>query len=665
MRTLRSKHDRNHVYIQADGCCEICGQPLGDDWQIDHIIPYSFSKNTSIENSQAVCRLCNLKKGTKMLRKHQRDLIDQLTDIAKEYKRTGKLLKSKLIGEVFPGGGKSTWPIIAGKILIDAGIVDKICWVVPRKSLKNQGAQEFIKAPFKDLFPHDLEIREVENINDVNPTRGSDGYVTTYQALVSARGNNRNRDNSHQYEFKKNRYLLILDEFHHVCSDKRDKEGFNYYQAVKPLFEMASFTLCMSGTLFRNNNESVAFVDYSNGKPEIDIEYTYDDAIEDYAIIPIYFNNCPAISVKYTKNNTDYEKAKILNNDDLRVALATEYGMQLLEEGLRAWQAYRLETNKRSKLIIIGYDQAHCRKIQAHLFRKNIHSCLAISDEKNASNTIKHFRTRPENIILTTCQMAYEGLDCKEATHLIVLTRIRSLPWLIQMFTRVMRHDSDKSQIVPYELQYGFAFVPDDPAMKEALDYIKAKPNIAVEDNTLSDLQAVLDQLGSDDSNVPEPPVFENMSSEMGNLYQSDTEGIVLTPDLTARIQLFQARHQISQPATKTYQMLKSMGQLGELDEFRSTTDGIQTSETIGLTMREREAELRNKIQKTASWLDNKFGEEYGHWNKKAYNAFRKGRKKMSEHELQECYDWMINQAKKEAQNRLSQKHELLELETV
>ncbi|MDC0162011.1 HNH endonuclease [Paracoccaceae bacterium] len=59
-----STAEREALYIAADGKCMICGCILeGDNWQPDHIVPFSKGGLTDVINGQALCTPCNLKKG--------------------------------------------------------------------------------------------------------------------------------------------------------------------------------------------------------------------------------------------------------------------------------------------------------------------------------------------------------------------------------------------------------------------------------------------------------------------------------------------------------------------------------------------------------------------------------------------------------------------------
>jgi 5-methylcytosine-specific restriction endonuclease McrA len=39
---------------------------LGDDWHADHIVPWSTTHRTNVQEMQALCRRCNLAKGARV-----------------------------------------------------------------------------------------------------------------------------------------------------------------------------------------------------------------------------------------------------------------------------------------------------------------------------------------------------------------------------------------------------------------------------------------------------------------------------------------------------------------------------------------------------------------------------------------------------------------------
>ena len=108
------------------------------------------------------------------LRKHQAEMLSTINGIL-----DGSPVKTILV-YAEPGSGKSAIPLIAGK-LINHGKADKICWVCPRTALQDQGERNFLNLEFRSLLGHQLTIRT--STNDINPCRGLNGFITTYQAL--------------------------------------------------------------------------------------------------------------------------------------------------------------------------------------------------------------------------------------------------------------------------------------------------------------------------------------------------------------------------------------------------------------------------------------------------------------------------------------------------
>jgi superfamily II DNA or RNA helicase len=205
------------------------------------------------------------------LRKHQFEIKEVCREIL-----SGKPIK-EIILSVTPGGGKSFVPVIIAENLIPA-IAEKICWVVPRNSLKYQGEGEFCNPHWQTM----KRIRAAENGDDLS--RGLAGYVTTYQAV----GMN---PECHVAEFKRHKYILFLDEFHHIA------EGSEWHRAIEPLVKSAALVILASGTLSRGDGQRIAFLGYANGEPFLEnltirrvITYSRNEAIADGAILPVRFN---------------------------------------------------------------------------------------------------------------------------------------------------------------------------------------------------------------------------------------------------------------------------------------------------------------------------------------------------------------------------------------
>src|ERR671917_2786320 len=130
------------------------------------------------------------------LRAHQQALAGLVAAMARG-EATGV---TDILAAVTPGGGKSLLPVIAAARLIAAGQVERICWVVPRDSLRLQAEEAFADPTWRAALPHSVSVRAAENVPD--PCRGLRGYVTTYQGVAAAPG-------LHLAEFRRHRYLVV------------------------------------------------------------------------------------------------------------------------------------------------------------------------------------------------------------------------------------------------------------------------------------------------------------------------------------------------------------------------------------------------------------------------------------------------------------------------
>jgi len=280
---------------------------------------------------------------------------------------------------VAPGGGKSSLPVLTAHWLVHrARLAEKICWVVPNGALREQGARAFAKDRWEARYlGHSLEIHE--STNSPNPTKGSVGYITTYQAL-RADGSGINQD-----EFKRHRYVLILDEFHHLA------EGSPYHKAVEPLVELSSLVIGMTGTIDRGDRSPIYLLPYrgdglvsKEDTSEIKwISYSVHQATTEKAIIRVHFDHVDG-AAKWYDGAGEIKEADSLgdNRAALFSALKTEYATQLLDACLDHWIDYG-RCNPRSKMLVVCADTGQARQMLTHLRAKGIKDAeLALKQAK-------------------------------------------------------------------------------------------------------------------------------------------------------------------------------------------------------------------------------------------------------------------------------------------
>ena len=399
-----------------------------------------------------------------MLRKLQAEFNDVIQGII-----SGSRVSSVYI-HATPGAGKSAIPIIAGE-LIRAGLVNKLAWIVPRLTLGYQAETNFIDPFFRDLLNHDLTIRA--STNQPNPSRGQDGFVSTYQAV----GLDEKRTISRDFSSKK--YVLVADEFHHC-----EQNGV-WHKAMQPLVDKAPFSVYMTGTLARGDDQKIAWVPYEEGvkglapimkstETRAVIRYTRADALRERAILPLTFSlydgHVEYKDVSGKKVSVDLSESYKETGAAIYTALNTEFADQLLAEGLDHWSKYKL-THPRSKAIIVTSDILHARRVLAQVTTWGFAAKIAVSDDSpSAHRAIKEFKGWSGLDLLVGVGMFYEGFDCKPLSHVIALTHIRSVPWIEQMVARSVRVDPYGG---PYDSQAGYIFAPDDPLFRRAVTHIQ------------------------------------------------------------------------------------------------------------------------------------------------------------------------------------------------
>ena len=347
---------------------------------------------------------------------------------------------------------------------------------------------------------HALSVRAAGN--EADPCRGLAGYVTTYQGVAAA-------PDLHLAEFSRHRYLLVVDEVHHLpalsdaapdpLAEPGVDEASGWSRALQPLLETARLRLLLSGTLERADGRGILWLPYRPGPRsatrEVDLQapgwavvgYSRAQALAERAVLPVVFGALDGEAswldhdVKQPDGSpTQVGPHRLFNHwpteqtrPALFTALRTGFAGQLLREAFTATRDLRARRRKAlgegarglGKLLVVAPDQAAARHYQevvrAWVPRAQQDTVrLATSDERDARETLASYRLRAEPTVLVTVAMAYEGLDAPEVAVVAALTHIRSRPWLEQMVARATRIDPNAG---PYEEQRALVFHPDDP----------------------------------------------------------------------------------------------------------------------------------------------------------------------------------------------------------
>jgi superfamily II DNA or RNA helicase len=385
-------------------------------------------------------------------------------------------------------------PVIAAARLIAAGIVDRVCWVVPRDSLRLQAEEAFADAEWRAALGHAVSVRAADNTADL--CRGMAGYITTYQGIAASPA-------LHLAEFRRHRYLLVVDEIHHLpaltdvtAAPSRDDEASGWSRAIEPLLETARLRLLLSGTLERADGRGILWLPYRKGPRaatrEVDLAapgwavvgYSRAQALADRAVLPVMFGALDGEAKWLDEDGLCCGPHRLFSHwpiettrPALFTALRTGFSDELLRQAFVATRDLRARRRRDrglapheparglGKLLVVAPDQAVARRY-LELIRSWVPQSqsdtvrLATSSEVDAHQILASFRLNAEPAILVTVAMAYEGLDAPEVAVVAALTHIRSRPWLEQMVARATRVDPRAGD---YATQRALVYHPDDP----------------------------------------------------------------------------------------------------------------------------------------------------------------------------------------------------------
>src|SRR5215213_1620984 len=434
---------------------------------------------------------------TRPLRAHQRAVSSLVAAIAAgEAKGVADILAA-----VTPGGGKSLLPVIAAARLVATGVVERVCWVVPRDTLRLQAEEAFADPAWRAALGHALSLRAADNTP--NPSRGLAGYISTYQGIAAA-------PDLHLREFRRHRTLLVIDEVHHLpslaeidpetasqISEAGEDPASAWSRAILPLLECAAVRLLLSGTLERADGRGILWLPYRKGPKartrEIALDapgwavigYSRARALRERAVLPVTFGALDGEARWRAEEGIEvgpHRLAAAYPNETTRpalfTALRTGFAEALLREAFVSIRDLRARRRQErglapgdaapglGKRLVVAPDQENAKRyletVQGWLPRHQAAQVaqLATSDTPRAHEAVAAFRLQSEPSILVTVAMAYEGLDVPEVAVVAALTHIRSRPWLEQMVARATRVDPHAG---PYETQRALVFHPDDP----------------------------------------------------------------------------------------------------------------------------------------------------------------------------------------------------------
>lgn len=411
-----------------------------------------------------------------VFRKHQREI----DEIARKIIDGISPLRSITL-DCTPGGGKTGAATLFANKLLDAGLIDRVLWLVPRLSLAEQVLDAFSRGAGCNSS-RQLEIADPQD-DLFSPTLPNTphvvGCVTTYQAVAHGRNWSRFADG-----LRSGRGLIIFDEVQFL----NDEAQRGWYAKVGRVKDAAEYCLFMSGTLWRTDDKRIPFIEYEkrdDGKhyPLCDISYTLRDAVRERAVLPTEWRNLGGmVEYKLADKVQTHDLMDDGDDEESRKVLTFLSGEKtvgrLLDNMVDDWRVW-CKTAYESRMLVMASSIAEARRWKHYLEEKHSIPCvLATSKEEAAGRKLRHFRERRHGQCLVTVAMAYVGFDCPDLTHLAYLSATRAPSWLLQSFARVSRFD--RNAPIGYERQHSFVYAPDDLRMRVFMAWLRNQQEMGI-----------------------------------------------------------------------------------------------------------------------------------------------------------------------------------------
>lgn len=426
-RLFRSKSDRNNLYERADGSCVACGSVLGRDWHADHMVPWSKGGATELDNGQAMCPACNLKKGSKMVfrsREYQVLMANLYLERVEDLRRGDKVHKVLQL-EGTMGIGKTFAYGLALKPFIDAG--DQAHVYVPTHAIRDS-----VYETLSVLGLRPFRCDGSRPFFDKDEDRGV--ALFTYASLAK-------QYRHHTSEIERHRRHVVLDEIHH-CGDEK---AFGI--ATESVLGAAAAAIAGTGTPVRSDGTKIAGLRYEDRGGEFffaaDVRVTVEDAIRNGWTRRLVF-----------RYHEDGEIVEMVRGHEGEVTQALEdregglYDICRLE---KFWQPLVMQAHENMNpdygdMLIVTADTNHANKVGAFVKKHTGRDVTVVHTGEGGhdSKALKAFRKKKHKKhgrVLVAVGMASEGYDCCTLDTGVCLSNKRASLFVWQFFGRFLRPD--------------------------------------------------------------------------------------------------------------------------------------------------------------------------------------------------------------------------------
>ena len=316
-----------------------------------------------------------------------------------------------------PGTGKSVTVAEIAARLYAEGLADLILCISPSAEIRD-GLYRTFNTRMPELFHKGL---------------GSIGESITYQRLLSL-------DANFLAAARNKRLLVICDEMHH-CSGGGDSIPNAWgRKMLEHILELATYTVCMSGTPWRTDQLPIALVKYHQEALVVNYQYTLSQAVAERV--------CRQPVICLVDNDDCRVDEKNYNSIDQALAKTDLMYRQILENDPAIKHLLRLSIGKLNDIrahtpdaagLVVAHSIEHAHRIKRMLEQTFKQSVRLVSyREKNPQKIIEQFR-HDQTQWIVSIGMISEGTDIPRLFVCCHITTIRTELYFRQVLGRVLR----------------------------------------------------------------------------------------------------------------------------------------------------------------------------------------------------------------------------------
>lgn len=469
--------ETTYAWLRQNSICPDCQRKLDRDlFDGDHRVPWSLGGRTTLDNLQALCRACNLRKGNRAGQPSAVPPVpvtlsrSPLRGWAAEALEIVAATRDPLLIEACPGAGKTRFALEATARLINSREISRVLIVVPSRRLVEQwvqaaagidGGAHIPLAPATWRHPQPL------------PT-GTCGGVITYQSLFA--------QTIWWAAFAAepgSRALVIFDEIHHAGTESgwgsTSQEAFSQW---------AARIICLTGTAFRTK-DPMAFVRTAEAaagayRSLSDYTYTYGEALTDGVCRPLISEHVGGTA---TFQVPDGSVHTVSTDDDLnergesyrlRTLLDASSGhlREMLEIGDNRLARLRTTGDPDAAGLVVCMDVDHAEAVAGILTERTgvrpavVCSRLNNPDDPAPAAALEKF-TEGTAPWIVAVKMVSEGVDNRRLRVLVYATNVLAELTFRQIAGRVVRVDPKNRE------DYGIMVLPSDERLDVMAGRIK------------------------------------------------------------------------------------------------------------------------------------------------------------------------------------------------